>query len=284
MVQGHKGGPRYVATTWRLLGAFFFSHDDMESISFNGNKIQQELDIIAKTQIRFIAALTVNRLRQQAQADVRQNMKDKFANPSKYTLRSVIYNHFATKDAPWTELELNDFSGSGNAAARYLLPQIRGGPVFKTRFQDKIRDNLTGFNGAYMLPLHESKATKRNAVGRMRPSQYVEVLYGLKAMEAFRASARPGRYRTEGSYVYMPFLGATPGGSRRSSQASPPKPGIYRVVGGKTTRDPDTKVFAQLKQVPTVAPKFSFIESVNSSISKNTERIFRESADRARFS
>ena len=262
----------------------------MESISFNGNKIQQELDIIAKTQIRFIAALTVNRLRQQAQADVRQNMQDKFANPSKYTLRSVIYNHFATKEEPWTELELNDYSGSGNAAGRYLLPQIRGGEVFRTRFQNRIRKDLTGFNGAYMLPLHESKATKRNAVGRMRPSQYVEVLYGLKAMEAFRASARPGRYRTEGSYVYMPFLGATAGGSRRSSTGSGkaskgiPKPGIYRVVGGKTTRDPDTKVFAQLKQVPTVAPKFSFIESVNSSISKNTERIFRESADRARFS
>jgi hypothetical protein len=246
----------------------------MASIRFNGVEIQKQLDVFAKTQVPFVAAVTVNRLAAQAKKDIRADMQRTFNTVATYTLNSVQSSHFATKREPWTEIYLLDFAGKGNAAANYLLPQIIGGSVYPTRFQRRIGRDLTGYNGAYMLPLHDSAGTKVGRNGRMRPSQYVEALYGLRAMESFRASVRPGRYRTEGSYTYMPYLKGTSrgldtrGGSRRR-KSEIPKPGIYRRVGGTSVR-----VFAQLRSIPTVPPKFSLIDAANSSVAANAERIF----------
>ena len=48
------------------------------SISFNGNKINQKLDLIVRVQLPWIATKTLQKLAQGVKEDLRQEMQTKF--------------------------------------------------------------------------------------------------------------------------------------------------------------------------------------------------------------
>lgn len=248
----------------------------MASIEFNGQQLIRELDLATRVQLPFLAAVTVNRLASQVRKDLQAEMLDSFATVAPFTYRSPKQFHFANKDQPWTEVYLQDEAAKGNAPARYLLPQIKGGLVYRTRFQQRLASELGGYNGRYMLPLQDSPGTKRNARGRMQASQYTEALYGIKAMESLRASMRPGRYRTEGSYVYVPYVGANKELAKQMralGKGKIPRPGIYRMMG-----DDPVQVFKQLERVPTVQKRFDFAYASQLSVDRNVGKIFDQAA------
>ena len=234
----------------------------MASVEFNGTQLVRDLDVFAKVQLPFAAAVTVNRLATQVRQDLRHEMLDSFTYVSAFTSNSPMQRHFATKADPWTEVFLRDEATKGQSPAQYLLPQIKGGMVLQTRFQNRLKSELDGYNGRYMLPDVKSPGAKLNALGRIQASQYVEALYGIKAMESVRASMKPGKYRTEGSYVYVPLVMDIEDETRRKATAQRlralgkgriPKPGIYRMMG-----DTPVQVFKQLDRVPTVEKRFDF--------------------------
>ena len=257
----------------------------MASVEFNGTQLTRELDVFARVQLPFAAAVTVNRLATQVRQDMQLEMQDSFQRVSSYTLRSVLYRHLATKYEPWTEIFIRDEGAKGQAPATYLLPQIKGGMVYRTRFQQRLNAELNGYNGRYMIPDAQGSGAKLNSQGRVRASQYVEALYGIKAMESIRASVRPGKYRTEGSYVYVPFAmdiankdqrKATEARLRALGKGRMPKPGIYRMKG-----DTPLQVFKQLDRVPTVTPRFDFQFAAQNTVNKHVNRIFDEALAQA---
>lgn len=247
----------------------------MASVSFNGNAILRELDLTTQVQLPFLAAVTVNKLATEVRKDLQKDILSTFTYVNSMTYKSPQYRHFATIREPWTYVELRDEATKGQAPAQYLLPQIKGGLVLKTRFQNRLGRQLDGYNGAYMLPWHGSPVANLNQEGRIRASQYVEVLYGVKAMEDIRARATPGqakRYRTEGKYQYVPYVGnrkALYAAVKKYGRGTLPDPGIYRVVS-----DTPVQLFKQLERMPTVRRKFDFVGSAERSVQARVQAVF----------
>ena len=102
----------------------------MASITFNGTELIRKLDVFAKVQVPFAAALAVNRIATQVRQDLQHEILDSFTYVSAFTYKSPMQRHLATKAEPWTEVFLRDEAGKGTAPATYLLPQIQGGLVF----------------------------------------------------------------------------------------------------------------------------------------------------------
>lgn len=251
----------------------------MASVEFNGTQLVRDLDVFAKVQLPFAAAVTVNRLATQVRQDLKHEILDSFTYVSAFTSTSPMQRHFATKANPWTEVFLRDEAAKGQSPAQYLLPQIKGGMVLQTRFQNRLKSELDGYNGRYMLPLANSPGAKLNNLGRIKASQYVEALYGIKAMESVRASTRSGKYRTEGSYVYVPYVGnkkALAAQMRAIGKGRIPNPGIYRMMGNTPVQ-----VFKQLERVPTVEKRFDFAYAAQLSVEKNVGRFFDQAMSEA---
>ena len=243
----------------------------MQSIELDIESLVRDLNVITQVQLPFLAAVTVNRLIPVVKDGLRHEMRDSFRRVNSFTLRSLEHNHLATKAEPWTEIGHFQFGSKGNAPASYLRPQIVGGKIFKTRFQNRLGRELQDYNGSYMQPLEDSEAAKKDGQGRIKPSQYVEALYGIKAMESFRASVRPGRYRTEGSYKYVPYMGISRGSGKQkaSGKGKLLKPGIYRKTGSSYVR-----LFMQLQDVPTVAPAYDFHFAAKTIVNQNMQKVF----------
>lgn len=244
----------------------------MASISFNGNQVLRELDLVTKAQLPFIASLTINKLAPIARRDVQKEMLADLTYVSAFTINSPMYGPPSTKNQLWTNIYLRDEASNGQAPADYLLPQIVGGKVLRTRFQKRF---TSSGSGPYLLPLHDSPGAKLNETGRIRASQYVEALYGAGMMETLRANRQGAKYKTLGSYVYIgPSLG-----QRRKNQKRNPDIkgyGIYRVMGGNLVQ-----VFRQLDRVPTVKPNFQFRQAVALSVKNNFESVFQAAAVQA---
>lgn len=244
----------------------------MASVEFNGVGLVNQLDVFAKVQLPFLAAVTVNRLATQVRQDLGKEMLDSFTYVSSFTYKAPKQRHYATKADPWTQVYLRDEASKGQSPAQYLSPQITGGMVMRTRFQTRLGRELDGYNGRYMIPMLDSPAAKLNSIGRIKASQYVEALYGIKAMESLRASTRPGKYRTEGSYVYVPYIGGRKelGSQMRALGGGKLlNPGIYRMMNGRPVQ-----LFKQLERVPTVEKRFDFHYASQLSVKNNAQAIF----------
>lgn len=247
----------------------------MASVEFNGQELIRELDLATRVQLPFLAAVTVNRLASQVRKDLQREILDSFTYVSSFTYTSPKQRHFASKAEPWTEVYLRDEAVKGQAPAKYLLPQITGGMVYRTRFQNRLERELQGYNGRYMLPLANSPAAELNQLGRIRAQQYVSALYGVKAMETVRASNRQS-YRTLGSYMYVP-LGPDKEKAkviRGLNKGRLPGPGIYKVENNSMTQ-----VFKQLSRIPTVEKRFDFAYASQLSVERNFQQIFDRAAD-----
>lgn len=260
------------------------------SISFNGNKILKELDLDVQVRLPFLGSYTVNKLRAYAQEDVRKWMQQNFTTPGapvSWTLGGVQTRPKYQKAQMWYEVFLADDATKGNAAADYLSPQIPGNPsqVYFTRFQRRAQ-RLPG-NHPYFFPLTDSEGTALNANGRMRASQYTQVLYGLGGVvieDMRRGKRNENRYKTLGKYVYVPVVGsdiAERNKYRRFGRGKIPPPGIYKVQNkgylekhGMRHGTADLRVFGIARNIPTVAQKFNFQNVVQESVNRNFAAAF----------
>ena len=244
----------------------------MQSIEFDVDSLVRNLNVITQVQLPFLAALTVNRLANATKAGLRREMQDSFQRVSPFTLRSLEQVHLATKAEPWTTIQHWPYGSKGNAPADYLRPQILGGTVFRTRFQNRLGRELDGYNGRYMQPIEDSPAAKLDARGRVKASQYVEALWGVKAMESLRQSTRKGRYRTEGNYVYVPYVGSQSAIGKQMRAIGRGKllaPGIHRKMGTGYVM-----LFKQLERVPTVSKHYDFAYAAQDIVNKNVQAVF----------
>ena len=269
------------------------------SISFNGKDLIHKIDILQQRQIPFIAALTISgrkkgdvSLASEVKKDLEFEMTDSFNQVSPQT-KWLFDNPKARKNSLKTVIYHKDEAAKGQAPADYLKPQIVGGKVLETRFQQRLKRKGYIKSSGYMLPLHNQPF--RKVRGRLAPSVYAQALWGISAMEELRntniASKYPKKdFKTKGTFVHVPknlAKDSESGGmdikryaqniralayKKGQSWHSLPGPGIYKVnAKGRGL----TQVFRELDRVPTInGQTYLFKETATESVMKNAQRIF----------
>lgn len=242
-----------------------------EAIRLNANALVSKLDLFSEVQLPYVSSLALNRSLTPIKEALKHEMRDSFRNPVPFTLNS-LRTKASNKQNLRAELYISFDGPKGNAPEDYLLPQITGGPVYRTRFQRRLQAVGMIPSGAYMIPDARSSAANLNQYGRVRASQYVQALYGIRAMNDIIARSHfmgvygGGKkipYRTADSYIYVPYRPeGVNGGSgtlatkiRQLNKGRLPGPGIYKVGKGGNGL---TLVFRQLRSTPVVEKRFDF--------------------------
>jgi hypothetical protein len=254
-----------------------------QTITFNANALVKNLDLFAEVQLPYIASLALNRSLTPIVRAQQAEMRDSFRAPVPFTLNS-LRTKASNKQNLTATVSLSEDGPKGQAPADYLLPQITGGQVMLTRFQKRLVRNGIMPAGAYMMPMANSPAANLGPNGRIRASQYVQALYGVRAMEEIIArthfmnlyggKGKP-RYRTADSYVYVPFTAGNldlEKKYRALGRGRIPAPGIYKAGRGGSL----TQVFRQLQSPPNVGKHFDFAYSVQLSAQQEFPAAFSQ--------
>ena len=272
------------------------------SISFNGKDLIHKIDILQQRQLPFIASLTLNgrnrkdvSLASEVQHDLIDHMESTFEDVGRETSKFIVRRSKASviraKGSDFTQIKHKDEAPKGTPPSEYLLPQIIGGPVKRTRFQKSLAERTNKIPRThFMMPLYGNGA---GYWGRLPKGEYSRALWGIRAMEQFRGTDRfigKTNYRTADSYIHVPFgIGKsgqfdTKGAKKQadfirhlnkksgeSFTRSLPPAGIYKVNRGGLK-----PVFKQLERLPIYKPNhYKFRQTSKNAVSKNYERIFR---------
>ena len=273
------------------------------SVSFNGNKIDKDL-VLLQRQLPYIVSLTLNgkngrerSLASQVQEDLRDHMARTFINYGRETKKFIVLR--SNKKNLTTIVKHKDIAPGGQPPSKYLLPQIKGGQVYRTRFQRRLVAKGFMPEGHYMMPIVGGKP----GWGKMSRGFYTKVLWGISAMEELRGRvSRKGvhvyeknkapEYKTQGTFVHVPRNLAdmakkepkgTKGkyrsyaarvrelnrGTAKKGAGKLPPGGIYRV-SGKSLK----MVFVVLHYIPSVSAKYKFKETSEQSVKNNFRSIF----------
>ena len=193
----------------------------------------------------------------------------KFESTVPFTLKSFLYK----KPTPVgggieASVFIRDDAPKGNPPSRYLAPQIAGGRVYRTRFQQRLEQKgvLGGMQDDYMMPALQTIGRRR-----LSPGEYTKALWGIKAFEDFRMPTNKGMgYKTLGSYIWVPpnaafqiGLEAHANKIRGLNKGKLPKAGIYKVLKRSLKQK-----FISLDYFPSYTPKFNFENLAKTSVEK----------------
>lgn len=150
-----------------------------DAVEFDLNGVMRKLERINQYQVPFAASLALNRMAVNIRDELRTTMSQTFDRPVPFTLNS-LYIKASRKEDLSIEVGLKEFAPKGNPASKYLLPQIKGGPAYYTRFQKSLVYKQIMSPNMYAIPT-QSDYIRLNQYKNMMPSQYTEILYSLRA-------------------------------------------------------------------------------------------------------
>ena len=156
-------------------------------LASNLHEIKRLLLDLEKQQLPFATALALTRTAQQAKADLRSEMQKRFDRPTPYTLNS-LYVKPATKRDLVASVEIKDdlATAKGNAAAKYLAPEIEGG----ARNMKGFELGLSGQSGGmFIIP---SKQAKLDQYGNLSLGQIRKIRSRLSAANGAGFTANIG--------------------------------------------------------------------------------------------
>jgi hypothetical protein len=255
------------------------------SISFNGKKITDKLELLAQTQLPWLATKTLQGLAQEVKTGLQKEMETKFKNYSPFTRNSLVITPSTTAKLE-TKIFHKDKASQTNQPEDYLKPTIIGGDIYLTAFQRRLeRKGILGGSGqaSYMMPIHNNKP----GYGKVTKATYIKALWGIRAMEDVRVQGSMNTkktYKTQGSYVWVPrdvqelapqYAGTLRGlnnpRSKKGQARTLPSAGIYKVQKSGLKQ-----VFQALDDVPDYEMRYKFRPAAEASVAKNYERIFRQ--------
>jgi hypothetical protein len=162
----------------------------------------------ARKQVDFAARVALTRTAQKAVPAVQHEMRDVFRNPTPYTLAGLRVEP-ATKTRLTATVMLKDEATKATPAAKYMLPQIRGGQRGQKRFERALQAVGAMPAGFRAVP---GAGARLDAFGNMSRGQIVQLLAyfrafpeaGYKANMTAEARARlaRGSKRKQG-YAYF---------------------------------------------------------------------------------
>ena len=209
-----------------------------QNIEWDVEALIGKVNVIEKVQLPYASAQALKRYAFLfSKEQVKRDMQDVFIAPVPLTLRSVNYKTEGM-EATFTVLPRID---KGNAPGKYLYPvsaeDIQGRKdIYDTRFTNGLRKKGIVGDNYWPVPYLNGRGVKRSN-GRMRPSQYQEVLAGLERKD-------PGR----GGYRYI----SIPDNRSKTNRANPLPDGIYRIKG----RNDIQMLFTYARRQPTVPTIF----------------------------
>lgn len=247
-------------------------------ITFDVDKMTQRLDALKKTQIPFASSLTINTLLRDMRQNYKDEMKSVFRNPVPFTLNS-IFTKMSTKYDLSGKIGLKEFAAKGNPASKYLLPHIKGGQSYYTRFQKSLRSKGILAPNEYAIPT-QSDYLRFNKYGNIKSSQYVEILYSLQAFRdgsafVYKKMAKQRKAKSKSNYFY--FAHTTGMYNQRGGNFYP---GIY-LQDERAIEDKESAVFWIQRKAPTHQAKFPFQQIGIDYAQKNFQKVFGQSLARS---
>jgi len=126
--------------------------------------ITKSFDSLARDQIPFATALTLNQIAFKAREKTVKTMKQVFNKPTPWVLRSVRYQK-ASKRILAAKVGLDDFAAKGIPGRTMTSPHVYGG----TRRMKRVEQRF----GAYLYP---GKSAKLNKYGNLTPGRIAKAL------------------------------------------------------------------------------------------------------------
>ncbi|WP_322008275.1 phage tail protein [Paraburkholderia tropica] len=250
-------------------------------IKIDSKAIERQLDDLARKQIPFATAMAINDVSRHARTDLRDTMQSVFENPVPYTLNSVRLK-LATKARPVATVAISDDPDKGIPPAKYLSPEILGGPRNHKRFERALQIKGIMPAGTYAVP---GDGAPINGNGNIPGSFLVQLLSYFQAFSetGYRANMTQKRmaklakvgvstrgYKKINGVVYF----AANGRGKTVHLA----PGIYAKSGTHGAIITPVILFVQS---PTYKARFPFGAVVEESVEKNFDRFMRARLDQA---
>jgi len=209
----------------------------------------------------YAVPIALTRTAQDAKEALRTALPATFDRPTPYTLNST-YVRPANKANPAAWVGFRDFAGKGTPAARYLLPQVDGGPRRAKGMELALRGAGLLPAGLYAVPGEEAEL---DGYGNMKRGQIVKILSHLRALgeQGYTANrSRTGKSR--GKRKVQTYFAAPPG------TASGLPPGIYQRDGA------DPRPVVLFVKPPRYRPRFAFGAVIERAVRANIGRRFAE--------
>lgn len=248
------------------------------TVSLDINPLIKRLDALKLVQVPFAASLALNAVAKDVKEAEREEMKRVFDNPVPFTLNSVKIKKYSTKKDLSVRLEISDDGAKGNAPADYLLPVIKGGNAYATRFQKSLRAKGVLRAGQFAIPT-QSDFLKTNKYGNVRPSMYSDILSDQQAYRSARSSGdlsvkqiikagRRSKYRMISTQL------------SESMKYGGLQPGIY-FNSPKAYENNEALLFSISNSPPVVPLKFKFQEVGKVAANKNLNKRFGQALGKA---
>ena len=248
------------------------------TVSLDINPLIKRLDALKLVQVPFATSLALNAIAKDVRDAEKEEMKKVFNNPVPFTLNSVKIPKYSTKKDLQVRIQISEDGAKGNEPADYLLPVIKGGNAYATRFQKSLRAKGVLRAGQFAIPT-QSDFLKTNKYGNVRPSMYSDILSDQQAYRAARSSqdlsvkqiikaGRRSKYRMISTQL------------SESMKYGGLQPGIY-FNSPSAFENNEALLFSISNRPPVVPLKFKFQEVGKKVANKNLNRRFGEALGKA---
>lgn len=189
-------------------------------IRTNVDELKRRLTTISKSDLPQVLRQAANRTALAVAEAERGHMRQRFNQPRAATLNAVQVK-MAGRDVVRQPalVVLNDSKKAGAPAARYLLPQIEGGPRGPTPFEFKLLQRGWLKPGEFLVP---ARYAETDSAGDLSSGQIVKIMTDLGALDT---AVRGPNYRGRGRRAAQRYQFLRPGNGVPD--------GIYRVDGNR---------------------------------------------------
>ena len=226
-------------------------------------RLIEDLSLLKRVRLPGVLAGALNRTATYLKVQEADYMQDVFNSAIKFTQNAPMTSRWATKEKLEFNFFLKDEAPKGNAPASYLAPQVRGGQVFATRFNRRLRrKGVIGMNQFVPYWVSSQPVVRRGAGGKVTPGFMQEVAASLGALDDIKS----GKNKKSGKQYFT--LGLDEGNRTYDFKAGAPYrdtqkedgyegPGIYF----RRKNSDLALVFRVIDETPTVAPKYQWNEA-----------------------
>lgn len=231
-------------------------------IEWDSRALTRALDNMTQRQMPFAIALALTRTAQKIKGSEIEEMHRVLDRPTPFTLNS-LYIRPATKTKQEAEVFFKDFAPKGTPAAKYLMPQVVGGPRSNKRLEGALRRRGFLHDNEFLIP---GEAAPLNAYGNISAG------FATKILSAIGANPDPLSNSRRGKSYFFGAIGDIDGLPTR---------GIWerrRARGGRSSVRP---VFIATTKAPTYKPRFHFFEVAERVQGQNYAAEFARALDEA---
>lgn len=168
------------------------------------NVLDRQFTELERQNLPFAVMQACNALAYEIRDQWKRTAARVFDRPRQITLNAVLYAK-ATKDRLWADIFIRDEATGGTPPARYLLPQVEGGPRVAKPFERLLQARGAMPAGMFAVP---GRGAQLDAHGNIRPGQINQILSQMQArrdslQNETETSRDRRRARTKGSTKWL---------------------------------------------------------------------------------